>query len=83
MLKPTDGVRRPVDTARRRAHRAGPIARLNARTIGLARRTRAWLDDRAGHPVGGFAASARYSLRPFATTERILPIGVASVVAIA
>jgi murein DD-endopeptidase MepM/ murein hydrolase activator NlpD len=83
LQKPTDGVRRPVDTARRRAHRAGPIARLNAWTIGLAYRTRARLHQRAGGPVGGFATSARSSLRPLATTERILPIGVAGVVAIA
>jgi murein DD-endopeptidase MepM/ murein hydrolase activator NlpD len=82
LQKPTDGVRRPVDTARRRAHRQGPIARLNARTIGLARRTRAWLHDRAGNGSGTLE-SVRTSLRPLATTERILPIGVASAVAVA
>jgi murein DD-endopeptidase MepM/ murein hydrolase activator NlpD len=82
LQKPTDGVRRPVDTARRRAHRAGPIARLNARSIGLARRTRAWLHARAG-VSGGLATAVHSSLRPLATTERILPIGVAGAVAIA
>ena len=83
MQKPTDGVRRPVSTARRRPHRQSLIRRVNERTIGFARQTRTWLHTRAGGSVATAATSARTALRPFASTERVLPIGVAATVAVA
>ena len=83
MQKPTDGARRPVSTARRRPHRHSLIKRVNERTIGLARQTQTWLHTRAGGSVASAASSARSALRPFASTERILPIGVAATVAVA
>jgi murein DD-endopeptidase MepM/ murein hydrolase activator NlpD len=59
------------------------IARINQRSVRLARSTRAWFHDRAGASVGSAVSSARSALRPYATPERALPVGIAATVAIA
>lgn len=81
MQKPTDSVRRPTDSARPR--RLSVIARLNQRSVRLARSTQAWLQDHAGAGMGSIASTARSGLRSFAAPERALPVAVAVLVAVA
>jgi murein DD-endopeptidase MepM/ murein hydrolase activator NlpD len=59
------------------------IARINQRSVRLARRIQAWFSDHAGAPVGSAVSSVRGALRPFATAERSLPVLVALIVAAA
>jgi murein DD-endopeptidase MepM/ murein hydrolase activator NlpD len=82
LQKPTDGVQRP-SPERRRPHRASLVARINQRSVRLARSSQAWLSDRAGTSVGSLASATRAALRSLATPERALPVGVAGLVAVA
>ena len=82
MQKPTDGVPRLAQSARR-PHRASLIARFNQRSVRAARTAQAWFADHAGLAVGSASSSLRSTLRPLATAERALPIAVASIVAVA
>jgi murein DD-endopeptidase MepM/ murein hydrolase activator NlpD len=82
LQKTTDGVQRPTDTARR-SHRPSPVARFNQRSVRMARGAQAWLQGRAGAPVASAVTATRTALRPLATAERALPIGVAAIVAVA
>jgi murein DD-endopeptidase MepM/ murein hydrolase activator NlpD len=83
LQKPTDGVQLPAEPAHRRPYRDTVTARLNQRSVRLARGTRAWFADHAGTPVGSVSTSVRSALRPFACPERSLPIAVAAIVAVA
>jgi len=81
--KPTDGV--PNNAARRahaRSRNDSPIGRANRRSVALARLIRVSL-HRSGGLAASVAAGTRRSVRPFAATDRLLPILVAAIVAVA
>ena len=82
--KPTDGV---PDNAARRAHsrprRVSPIGRINRQSIALARTIQDSLHHRGGSVAAAVVAGTRRSVRPFASTDRALPILVAAIVAVA
>ncbi len=84
MQKPTDGVPRlNPERVRPRPIRASVIARVNRRSVRIARTVQAWLQDLAGRPVGSAVSSMRAGLRPFYAAERALPVAVAAIVALA
>jgi murein DD-endopeptidase MepM/ murein hydrolase activator NlpD len=83
LRKPTASSGRAHEGAHGRPYRPSLIARFNRRSIGFARSTQAWLQGHAGSPVGAFMASTRSAVRPLRSPERALPIGVASLVAVA
>jgi murein DD-endopeptidase MepM/ murein hydrolase activator NlpD len=83
LLKPTDGVPRRAQYARRRPHRASTITRFNQASVRAARSMQAWLGQRAGATVGSLVSSLSTTLRPFRSAERALPILVAAIVAVA
>ena len=81
MQKPTDGAQRPSRRLRSRTH-AAPTTRFNDRAIRAARALRARFGGVApdGRSVASLVAAA---IRPFTTAERVLPIAVAAIVAVA
>ena len=83
MPKPTDGV--PNNAARRahaRSRNVSPIGRANRRSVALARLIQGSL-DRSGGLAAAVLAGTQRSVRPFAATDRALPILVAAIVAVA
>jgi murein DD-endopeptidase MepM/ murein hydrolase activator NlpD len=82
--KPTDGV--PKNAAHRaqpRPRRVSPIGRINRQSITLARTIQGSLHQRGGSMAAAVVAGTRRSVRPFASTDRALPVVVAAIVAIA
>ena len=83
MPKPTDGVPNRAASRARARSRDTRIGRVNRRSITLARTLQDSLHQRGGSVAAAAAASTRSALRPFATTDRALPILVAAIVAVA
>ena len=76
--KPTDGVPRPsADRSRPSARRLSTISRVNRRSVAIAYAAQDALHHRTGG-TAALAAAAGRGLRPLATTDRALPILVAT-----
>jgi murein DD-endopeptidase MepM/ murein hydrolase activator NlpD len=83
LQKPTDGAPDLTETRRTTHRQASVTARLNRRSVRIARSVQAWLAGRARGPVGSLSTSLGRALRPFTSAERALPVAVAAIVAIA
>lgn len=83
MQKTPDGAHRTTDPQRFARTRRNHAARLNGRSIALARAAQAWLRDHAASPTSAVRAALAAWLRPLATAERVLPLAVAAIVAVA
>ncbi len=83
MQKNTDGSARSTEPATSLRTRRTTAARLNARSIALARAAQAWFNGLSATPAGTVRNAAAAWLRTLATAERALPIAVAALVAVA
>ena len=84
MPKPTDGVPRPVaDRVQTRPRRRSTLHGVNRKSVAFARATQDALHHRTGSIAAAIAGAVRRGVRPFASTDRALPILVATIVAVA
>jgi murein DD-endopeptidase MepM/ murein hydrolase activator NlpD len=81
--KPTDGVPNRAAIRARARTRETRIGRVNRASIALARTAQDALHRHGGPAAAAVAGATRSALRPFASTDRALPILVAAIVAIA
>lgn len=83
MPKPTDGVPNRAATRARARSRDTRVGRVNRRSIALARTLQDALHQHGGRAAAAVTAATSRALRPFASTDRALPVLVAAIVAVA
>ncbi len=83
MQKPPAGAQRHADRLRSDRARATTTSRINRWSIGAARATQSALHGRAAESTASLGARLAVSLRSLTSPDRLLPISVATIVAVA